>query len=131
MSKAGGKNGGGKGVYFNTASTQILGLCVTRSGSHLKRKLGLSDTVTASCLHPQLDLSNMSASLFRISCPRETRLVSSSIFICQNENETDTNGHKIEVRVDSGTPSSQNIPLRAAGRKQTGACVSCRTRAHR
>lgn len=53
-----------------------------RSMSHLQLNLGCSDTALASCLHPQLELSNIFASLFRTCSFRVPTLIfhASSIF---------------------------------------------------
>ena len=53
------------------------------SGSHLQRNFGCSDTASASCLHPQEELSNMVDSLFRTSSLRAPILIlPSSIVVC-------------------------------------------------
>lgn len=73
-------------------------MCVMPSRSHLQRKFGCSDTALASCLHPQLELSNMLDSLFRTCSLRAPTLILRSSIFKQTLRSTRTNGN-IKVKL--------------------------------
>ncbi len=80
-----------KGVVLAWKGVEVAWRAAMPSMTHLQRNFGCSDTALASCLHPQVELSNIFDSLFKTSSLSVLILIlHSSMFVCVTTDKRDT-----------------------------------------